>query len=74
MQVRCNNVNYFTRGQTGADGNAEQVPAATVSFVFIDEQTGVGKLENFTLTFTDLTEAIEYFPGQDYTLSITPVV
>lgn len=74
MQVRCNSVNYFTRGQSNSEGQVEQVPAATVSFTYIDPNGSTDQIENFTLTFVNLSQEVDYFPGKDYTLTIAPVV
>ena len=71
MTLLCINVNYFTRAKSLASGQTEQVPAATVSFQTVD---GIGVIENFSLTYTDLTEPVDYFPGKQYELTLTPVV
>lgn len=70
MTLRCVNVNYFTRAKSTLAGQTEQVPAATVSFQAIDG----GEIENFSLTFTEITAPVDYFPGREYELSLTPVV
>jgi len=74
MNVRCINVNYFSRGQSAPNGEVVQVPAATVSFSYVDAQAPTNKIENFTLTFTDLNGPLDYFPNTDYVLTITPTV
>lgn len=71
MQVRCNSVTYFNRGATTVDGQPTTAPAASVAFS--SEGNSSGQLDQFTLTFTNLEENLEYFPGKLYELTIAPV-
>jgi len=69
MHVVCSNVNYFNHSRQLDNGQIGQVPGATVTF---DRPTdgADNNIESFTLTFTNVNEALPYFPGRTYTVTI----
>ena len=81
MTIRCVSVNYFSSGQSAFNGLNSPIPSpdlittpsATVTFSYSGNQGNANKLENFSLTFTDLEGPLEYFPGEFYDLSIEAV-
>ncbi len=73
MRVKCVNINYFVQGRSDGTGSVIQVPGATVTLVSSDAEQEEPKLDTFTLTFSPLTETLEYFPDQEYVLTLTPV-
>lgn len=66
-KVCCESVNYYNRGTVNEQGMPAQLPAASVIFNFIEENSNMNQ---FSLTFNNISEPIEYFPGKIYTLSL----
>lgn len=74
MRLRCDSINYYSRGGIDAQGQPVQRPAAQVTFSFADSDTVSRAIDGFSINFIDLEEPIDYFPGKLYDLSLTEVV
>lgn len=74
MRLRCDSINYYSRGGIDAQGQPASQPAASVTFSFADPSLTTRPIDGFSINFVDLESPIEYFPGKLYDLSIEEVV
>lgn len=78
MKVICQGVNYFTQNiydpapATTPAGSYKNVASATVSFVPSAGAEGPN-VAAFTLTYQNVSEGVDFFPGKEYTLELNPV-
>ena len=80
MKVVCQGVNYFTQNiyepapvPSAAGGTYANVASATVSFAPVAgaESPNVAA---FTLTYQNVSDSINFFPGKEYTLTLEEAV
>jgi hypothetical protein len=74
MRLRCDAINYYTRGGADSEGIPTQRPAASVTFSFADPSPVSRPIDGFSINFIDLEEPIDYFPGKIYNLTLEEVV